>query len=242
MLFKISPEEYKAIVKEMQGYIKEGISPIYRHSSDPAKLVEKGFKTAWDVKPKLNTPIEPIGLYFAKNTREINPLLNPVPPEDFYIPDSLHDVMKKYIMPKASGGYRPGLMSAVIPPDVKTRKFDPEQWNDFLAEFAHDEGLSHLLTRVRGKERLKDWHAIRNETDTDYYSKQLTKRIANEGYDAVEFPDTVASQPHLSQVVLLTRGNTLTKWMQGSLRGAGVLGVAAAPKFFNWEPKEQGVR
>lgn len=240
----LKPAE-KAIVNEMRGLIKSGAKPLYRREMHPARFFgEQKFDT-WNVaNPRVNTGAEPIGLYFAENIPEINPLLNPggrvirkvsESRKELYKPNPWGDIPGQTPRPH-------GYISGVLTPGTEHKEFSTPEWVDFIRDYMSSKGLPNLITKEG--EIGPGINAIPTLYGSSKVSlaKGLTKKLADMGLDAVTFPDTIAGQPNLKQTVLLSHGNMLAKWGRDLERGAGVLGVAglAAPKFFGWDSgKEQ---
>jgi hypothetical protein len=239
LLKTLAKPAYEEVVKEMRGLIKSGSKPLYRHSHDPGRLFDwRKFDTFATEVPKVNTGVEPIGLYFAENIPEIRPLLNPGMTRD-----TIGDIRSQYLLRKGLGSKEyydtnKGIITGVIPPDVKNMKFDAEEWEEYLSDFL----MGYPEYRKFAARGVFDSMSLPNSIANDKkiavpMAKRLTQRLLDEGADAVTFPDTVADQRNMYQTVLMTHGNMLAKWRKGAETGAGVLGVAglAAPKFFGWD-------
>jgi hypothetical protein len=260
LLKTLAKPAYEEVIKEMRGLIKSGAKPLYRHSYNPERLFNGDkFKTFADVSAKINTGVEPIGLYFSENIPKINPLLNPNTGLD-----TLKDIKSKYFQRGTLSASRKyleevgmseesintylnkklpysslnrGIITGVIPPDVKNIRFGPDEWEAYLRDFLKDSGYPKVASR---SPYLDYANLPMNITDdrgniASSMARKLTKRLLDTGADAVTFPDTVANQPDLYQTVLMTHGNMLAKWRKGEATGAGVLGLLATPKFFNWD-------
>lgn len=227
----------KEVIKEMRQLIRTGSKPLYRHSNDPARLFTEGFKDYTHSTPKVNTGVEPLGLYFADKMNEIEPLLQP---NIWRTP--LIELKNDYGFSKAIPGdlrFKRGIISGVLSPDARIKNFSEPEWQDFVTGLLREKNLEGIKwSSNAGKFRLDTANLPDGVIGEALpLAKTLTSRLANAGYDAVRFPDLVADQKDLFQTTLLSRGNMLAKWRKGAETGAGILGVGglALPNFLDKE-------
>ena len=246
---KLTPDEAMEVFRFLK---KSGEPVLYRSQPAIWDMFNKGIKTFPAVKVHANTPVEPIGSYWGK----LNNLPGLIAPG---LDKTTRGVNRKTLMnfldtigtekdEFLSGGSEDpfenmyGLAEGILHPKAKVARFNPDEWADFVKESARRSGvgfklddLDRIRTSVFGEP-----NGAQKISDIKQLPRMLSKDLLGQGYQAVQFPDTVARQPNLNQTVLLEPGNMVARWMTGAGRarrwadkeeligGAGVLGAVLA--------------
>lgn len=238
--------QYEELVNTMRQLYRRGQKPMYKQDYNAKEPLYHGFRDYKAAEPSVHTAVEPIGYYWGNKLKDITPLRSPGSPQmDVGYFRYLRGLHEKFV-------------TGVELPGTKHREFGPVEWEKLLLGLQKDLGGSKGLIPINkyvqelegvhkniGKSMQDELNEVyrpyMHQVDPTDSARKLTKILVEDmGLDSVSFPDTVAYQPGIMQKVTLTHGNTLTRWKDGTTRGGGLLGIVAAPKFFNWESKEQG--